>query len=192
MCEALLHGIGGVIVVKNKACAPTVFRWEWSQEVKDLFHEGHISNSGLEMAGLLLLWLVMEPMCGNLREKRVALFSNNSPMVGWVQRLATCGSMVSAHLIRALALRLKLNGTCLITPLLIEGEENSMMDIPSWSLGSKPRWHCRSNTNSLTLLNNFFPILSQNSWTVFQFSYAVGMQVISILQMTDFTLDKWQ
>jgi hypothetical protein len=36
------------------------------------------------MAGLLLLWLVMESVCINLREKRVALFSNNSPMVGWV------------------------------------------------------------------------------------------------------------
>jgi hypothetical protein len=190
MCDALSHGVGGAIVGKNKACVP-MFRWEWPQEVKDLFHEGHISNSDLEMTGLLLLWLVMESVGGKVREKRVPLFSNNSPMVGWVQCLATRGSMVSAHLIRALALWLKLNKICPITPLHIAGEENSMTDIPSRSFGSKPKWHCRSNTDLLTLFNNLFPIPSQNSWTVFQVSYAVGMQVTSVLQMRDFTLDEW-
>ncbi len=39
----------------------------------------------------------------------------------------------------------------------IAGEENSMTDIPSWSFGSKLKWHCRSNTNLLTLFNNLFP-----------------------------------
>jgi len=104
------------------------------------------------MAGLLLLWLVMESVCGTLREKRVALFRDNSPTVGWVRRLATRGSMVSAHLIKALALalRLKLNGTRPITPLHIAGEENSMTDIPSRSFVSKPKWHCKSHTDLLT------------------------------------------
>jgi hypothetical protein len=134
------------------------------------------------MAGLLLLWLVMESVCGNLREKRVALFSNNSLMMGWVQCLAIHGSMVFAHLIRALALWLKLNGTCPITPLHIVGEENSMTDIPSRSLGSKPKWHCKSNSDLLTGFNNLFHIPSQNSWTVFQISYPVGMQVTSVFR----------
>jgi hypothetical protein len=144
------------------------------------------------MAGLLLLWLVMESVCTSLREKRVALFSDNSPTVGWVRRLATRGSMVSAHLIRALALRLKLNGTCPITPLHMAGEENSMTDIPSRSFGSKQKWHCNSNNELLTLFNNLVPIPSQNSWTIFQISYAVGMRVTSVLQMKDSTLEEWQ
>ena len=112
VCDASSHGVGSIIFGKNKPCIPTVFQWEWPKEIKDLYHEGIITNSDLEMAGLLLLWLVMESVCGSLKEKRVALFSDNSPMVGWVRRLATRGSMVSAHLIRALALRLKFNGTC--------------------------------------------------------------------------------
>ncbi len=73
MCDASSHGVGGVTVGENEACVPTVFRWECAQEVKDQFYEGHISNSNLEMAGLLLLWLVMESVCRNLREKRVTL-----------------------------------------------------------------------------------------------------------------------
>jgi hypothetical protein len=103
-CDALLHGVGGVIFGENEACVPSVFRWEWSQEVKDAYRAKKISNSDLEMAGLLFLWLVMELVCGNLQEKRVALFSNNSPTVGWVQRLDTHGLLVSAHLIQAIAL----------------------------------------------------------------------------------------
>jgi len=47
------------------------------------------------MAGLFLLWLVMEQVCGNLREKNVALFSDNSPTVGWVRRLDSRVSGVS-------------------------------------------------------------------------------------------------
>jgi len=120
----------------------------------------------------------MESVCGNLRKQRVALFSDNSPMVGWVCHLATKGSMVSAHLIRVLALRLKLNGTCPITPLHIAGEENSMTDIPSRSFGREPKWFCKTNSDLLALHNTLFPLPHQNSWTVFQISYAVGMRVL--------------
>jgi len=67
-----------------------------------------------------------------------------------------------------------------------------MTNIPSRSFGSVPKWHCKSNTDLLTLFNNLFPIPSQNSWTDFQISYAVGMQVTSVLQMKDFTLEEWR
>ncbi len=192
VCDALSHGVGGIVFGKNEACVPTVFRWEWSQEVKNLHLSKNIANSYLEMDGLLFLWLVMELVCGNLREKQVTLFSNNLPMVGWVRRLATRGSLVSAHLIRVLALRLKLKGTCLLTPLHIAGEENSMMDIPLRSFRSEPEWLCKSNHDLLTLYDTLFPLPNQNSWTVFQISYAVGMRVTSVLQMKDFTLDEWR
>jgi hypothetical protein len=125
--------------------------------IKGLYHNNTITNSDLEMAELIFLWLVMESVYGDLRKQRVALFSDN------VRHLATCCSMVSAHLIRALALRLKLNGTCPITPLRIVGEENSMTDIPSCSFGSEPRWFCKTNSDLLTLHNTLFPLPHQNS-----------------------------
>ncbi len=131
----------------------------------------------LRPQNLLFLWLVMESVCGDLREKRAALFSNNLLTVGWVHHLATRGSLVSVHLIRALALRLKLKGTCPITPFHIAGEENSMTDIPLRSFRSKPKWLCKSNPKLLTLFNTLFPLPNQNSWTVFQISYTVGTRV---------------
>jgi hypothetical protein len=90
VCDASSHGIGGVVFREDKACILTVFSWEWPQVIKDKYHAKEISNSDLKTAGLLFLWLVMESVCGNLWEKNVALFSNNSPTVGWVQCLATC------------------------------------------------------------------------------------------------------
>jgi hypothetical protein len=192
VCDASSHGVGVIIFGENEACVPAVFRWEWSQEVKDAYHAKKISNSNLEMAGLLFLWLVMESVCGNLREKRVALFSNNSPTVGWVQQLATCELLMSAHLIQALALRLKLNRTCQITPLHIAGEENWMTDIPLRLFGSEPKWLCKTTTDLLTMFNNLFPLPTQDSWTVFQLTYATGMQVTSILLTMDSTLEEWR
>ena len=131
VCNASSHGVGGVVFGEKDECIPTVFWWEWPEDIKSSYKKKVITNSDLKMAGLLYLWLVMEEVCGDLREKRVALFSDNSPTMGWVRCLATRGSLVSAHLIRALALRLKLNGTCPLTPLHIAGEENLMTDIPS-------------------------------------------------------------
>jgi hypothetical protein len=55
VCDASSHGVGGVIFGENESCVPTVFRWEWPQEVKDLYHNDAITNSNLEMAGLLLV-----------------------------------------------------------------------------------------------------------------------------------------
>jgi hypothetical protein len=76
-----------------------VFCWEQSQDIKDLYLLKTITDSNLEMAGLLFLWLVMETVCDDLQEKRVALFSDNLPTVGWVHHLASCESLVSSPFI---------------------------------------------------------------------------------------------
>ena len=80
--DASVHGVGGVIFGKNKACIPTVFRLEWPPDIKaDLVSEhnpkGRITNSDLELAGLVLLWLVMEVVCLELIAAKIALFSDN-------------------------------------------------------------------------------------------------------------------
>jgi hypothetical protein len=58
-----------VVFGEDAACIPTVFRWEWSQDIKRRYHDKAITNSDLEMAGLLFLWLVMEAVCVDLQEK---------------------------------------------------------------------------------------------------------------------------
>ena len=193
--DASKWGVGGVIIGEKDACTPTLFRYEWPQDIRDrLVSEdnpaGDITNSDLEMAGLLLLFVIMEEVCGDLQDKHVALYSDNSPTVSWVRRLAA-RSPIAAQLVRALALRLKCAGASPLTPLHIAGSKNAMTDIPSRSFGSNRKWHCESNEELLTLFNASFPLPNQSSWTVYQPSPAVAMKVTSILRTQDFTLAEW-
>ena len=195
--DASGQGVGGVIIGELGACPPTVFRCEWPEDIKANLvtrenPRGKINNSDLEMAGLLLCWLVMEAVGGDLRQQHVAMFSDNDPTVHWVKRMATKQSRVAAQLVRALALRLKENETCPLTPVHIPGKQNMMTDIPSRSFGSVPEWHCSTNDELLTLFNTTFPLPGQASWTVFQLSSGLVTRVISVLRMQHTTLAEWR
>jgi len=143
-------------------------------------------------AKLVRVWLMMEHVCGPLAEKRIALFSDNSPTVSWVQRMACRSSLVAEQLIRALALQFNLQKVCPITMLHIAGDQNSMTDIPSRSFGIEHKWHFKSEHDLLTFFNCNFTLPLQNSWTVCQPTSAMAMHVISVLRMTPFTLDDWR
>jgi hypothetical protein len=153
---------------------------------------GTLTNSDLEMAGLLMLWLVMEEVCIFQPADHVALFSDNSPTVHWVRRLASKRSRVAEHLVQALAMRLKKNRVSPLTPLHIAGRQNMMTDIPSRSFGSEPKWYCANNDELLTLFNDLFPLPAQQSWTVFQVSNKTFTRVLSVLRTEDFSLDEWR
>ena len=81
-----------------------VFRMQWPADVatsimSDDNPTGSItnSNSDLEMAGLLMLWLVMEEVC-NVQDSHMALFSDNLPTtVHWVQCMAAKHSEVASN-----------------------------------------------------------------------------------------------
>ena len=194
--DASGHGLGGVIIGENKEVPPIVFRLQWPADitaniVSDANPDGAITNSDLEMAGLLMLWLVMEEVC-DVENAHVALFSDNSPTVHWVQRLAAKHSSIAMQLVRALALRLQLAKASPLTPMHIAGVNNSLTDIPSRSFGSDAAWHCHTDTQLLTLFNLMFPLPNQGSWTVFHLSSEIAMRVISILRMKVFTADEWR
>jgi hypothetical protein len=134
----------------------------------------------------------MEHVCGILTEKRIALFSDNSPTVSWVERMACRSSLIAEQLIRVLALRFNIQKVCPITTLHIAGDQNSMTDIPSRSFGSEQKWHFKAEHDLLTFFNVNFTLPLQNSWTVCQPTSAIAMRVISVLRMTPFTLDDWR
>ena len=52
--DASKHGVGGVVFGEGSKCIPTVFRWQWPEEIsKDVKTEtnpsGRITNSDLEI-----------------------------------------------------------------------------------------------------------------------------------------------
>ena len=135
---------------------------------------------------------MMEHVCGPLAEKHIALFSDNSPIVSWVQRMACPSSLVAEQLIRVLALRFNIQKVCSITTLHTAGNQNSMTNIPSRLFGSEQKWHFKSENDLLTFLNCNFTLPTQNSLTVCQPTSAIATRVISVLRMKPFTLDDWR
>jgi hypothetical protein len=195
--DASKHGVGGMIVGEGMAVIPTVFRFEWPEHIKnDLCStenpSGSITNSDLELAALLMLFLAIEAVVGDVSEKHVALYSDNSPSVHWVQRLAARSSPAAMQLIRALSLRLHVKRASPLTTLHIAGQSNSMTDVPSRSFGSEAKWHCPTDAKFLTLYNSLFPLPTQESWTLFRLSSAASTKVTSILRTKGFTLDEWR
>ena len=160
--------------------------------VSDRNPRGTITNSDLEMAGMLLLFLVMQAICGDLRQKHVALFSDNTPTVSWVRRMAVRRSKIAAQLVRALALRMAQAQCSPLTPLHVAGAENDIADIPSRSFGSEPKWFCETDEDLRRLFNKDFPLPQKNSWTVFQVSPEISMRVISVLRMRHTSLAEWR
>jgi hypothetical protein len=171
---------------------------EWPEDIKQEVlktnsgQKGKLTNSDLECAGLLLLWLVMEKVCNPKPGANFALFSDNSPTVSWVNRMAARGSLVAGELLRALTLRMKTKHASPLTTLHIAGQENAMTDIPSRSFGSEKRWYCKNDSELLTLFNAAYPLPVQNCWTVFQISFAIRMRVISVLRMQAFGMGEWR
>ncbi len=171
LCDASSFGAEGVILGKLSACLPMVFRLQWPLDItesviSDKNKGGTLTNSDLEMAGLLLLWLMIEHICSCLVEKRVALFSDNSPTVSWVQCMACQSSLIAEQLICVLALWINSQQSCPLTTLHITGDQNTMTDIPLRSFGSKPKWHFKNEHDLLTFFNLSFPLPNKNSWSV--------------------------
>ena len=197
--DASGHGVGGIIVGENLPCPPTVFRMPFCQEIKDDLvsfknRSGRITNSDLEFAGLLLLWIIMEDVCklGATPGCHVGLYSDNTPTVHWVQKLASRSSKVAMQLLRCLAFRLKIVKASPLTPLHVAGVRNALTDIPSRSFGSEPQWLCKNDAQLLTLFNKTFPLPNQASWQVYQPSKEQCTRVTSVLQMRRTTADEWQ
>lgn len=69
--DASSHCIGGIIVGENSVVTPTVFRLQWPNDITHVLvsrtnPKGTINNSDLELAGLILLWIMMEEICPSL------------------------------------------------------------------------------------------------------------------------------
>ena len=191
--DASSHGGGrGIVIGKNTKCTPTFFWYEWPDDIEKAFNEGRLTNSDLEIARLLLLWLVMESMCNLESGSHVALFSNNQPTVHWVQKMASKISVVAGYLIRTLALRLKMKGASPLTPMHIAGIHNAMADIPSRSFVSEPKWYCKNDSDLLHLFNETFPLPQHASWTMFRPTNKLCTRVLSVLWMHDITTEEWR
>ena len=67
-----------------------------------------------------------------------------------------------------------------------------MMDIPSRSFGSEPKWHFQTDADLARFFDKTFPLPHKNCWTVFRPSSAISAKLIFALRMRHFELDEWR
>jgi hypothetical protein len=89
-----------------------------------------ITNSNLEMAGVLLQWLVLEQEAPTtLQHKHIEIFSDNTPTVAWATCLHSSKSKVAGHLLCALAIRQHAHRASPLLTISIAGKDNNMVDV---------------------------------------------------------------
>jgi hypothetical protein len=81
---------------------PIVWRVEWPQDIRNNVVSfanptGTITNSNLEMAGMVIQYLVLEHLAC-LRHVHVAPWCDNTPTVSWTNKLSSSRSMVASRL----------------------------------------------------------------------------------------------
>jgi len=182
-CDASKQGAGGVWFGFNKKLPPIVWRVQFPADIQtkvvsqDNPH-GSITNSDLEMTGLLLQWLVLEKFT-NLEHAHVAIWCDNTPTVAWATKLLATKAVVAARLLRTLALRMIACQASPLTMLHVPSDLNNMADFASRSFSQLV-----STCEFLTEFQNHFTLPQDASWIHCQLpSETIGCILANLLTM---------
>jgi hypothetical protein len=192
--DASGSGVGGVWISGTKEIKPYVWRAEWPKEISNQLvsfknPKGTITNSDLEMAGVLLAWLVLELLSPiSLQHSTVGIFCDNTPAVSWSNRLQSSKSVIAGHLLRVLALRQHVHRSSPCLTISIAGIINTMADHASRSY-ILPQY-TNSNKTFLQTFSQTFPLQS-NSWTEFLLPNKLFSRVTSCLHGKPLTMASW-
>jgi len=176
-CDALKWGAGGVWFGITKNLPPIVWRVAFPDNIQQALvsHDnprGTITNSALEMAGLLCQWLILEQIA-NLAHMHISIGCDNTPMVAWASRLISSRDKTAAHLLRALALWMLAVQASPLMAFHILGKTNKMADFALRSHASFPNNHA-----FLTHFNSTFPLPQGISWTSCQLHHKTSGKAI--------------
>jgi hypothetical protein len=99
----LTTGVGGIWLLPGQCLI--VYRHKWPDHIYNWYKAAEITNSNLEMAGILVAWFVLEASVP-LRHLVSQVYSDNTPTVSWTNSLMSWSEHpTSSQLLRALAMR---------------------------------------------------------------------------------------
>ena len=188
-------GVGGVWVNGTHCINATVWKQEWPKEIQDKFvsasnKKGTIPISDLEMAGVLLGWLVLENISPiPLQHAHVGIFCDNPPAVAWATRLASAKSTAGNHLCRALTLRQHVHRASPLLTISIAGVDNDMADVASRAAKYSSKHN--SPKDFLSMFNKKFPLPQKNSWHRYPLPSKLFSRVTSCLLGEPLTMASW-
>ena len=192
--DACAFGAGGVWFSGTSQLHPTVWRIKFppyiiANLVSDKNPNGHITNSDLEMAGLLCQWLVLECISPHsLQFATAGMFSDNTPTVAWANKLSTSSSSIASYLLRALAIRLHVHKANALTAHEA-GKTNTMADVTSRS--SRLKAYTSSSSNFLTQFSSQFPLPQEQCWKEYCLPHKWLSLVMSCLHGKPSPMAQW-
>ena len=183
-CDACKWGAGGVWLSGKEDIHPTVWRVKWPPDIAQRMISptnptGDLTINDLEMAGLLLHYLVLEQLVDTLEHKHAAAWCDNTSTVSWARRLSSSKSLVGQRLVRALSIRHVVTKSSPLAPWSIAGANNNMADLASRSFrkGGKGNF-ALTDTELLTKFNSTFPLSQDASWHMHTLSTRVSSLVL--------------
>jgi hypothetical protein len=189
-CDACATGAGGVWFSGKLHIAPIVWRVAFGPEiagqvVSDTNPRGRLTNSDLELAAVLLHYMVLQQQV-DMRFKRAGALSDNTPTVAWTKRLADKSqSPTAGRLLRGLAATLRKAQAGPLTVASIAGRDNEMADVASRS------FHIVCNALFLTHFASQFPLPQSQSWTLVPLTPEKILLMISTLAGQRLRLHRW-
>ena len=194
-CDACKFGAGGVWQNGSSPMAYTVWQLEWPTDVQQNLKtadnpRGKLSINDLEMAGLVLQWLVLENIAPTLQHCHLAMFCDNSSAVQWSYKLAQSRSHVASFLLRALGLRMHTTRASPLQCLPIAGKSNEMADEASRQVTTNPS-HSPTFVSLTDFFNKTFPLPQNQCWNEYRLPTKLASRVISCLRGKPLTLASW-
>mgnify|MGYP003334029408 CR=1 FL=1 len=153
--------LGGITCPGLGDLPHVVWKFRWPPSVTSQIGKT-LSINDLEMAGIVMGWLVLESIQDDLSFKHVGLFADNTSSVSWTQKGSTTSSLPVARLLRLLALRQRARRTSSLLPIHIKGSENAMADVSSRAFKQREYFHAA--TNILSFFDSNFRLPQSRSW----------------------------
>ena len=184
--DACGKGAGGVWIGLSEDIGHVVWRVEFPRDIQeDLCTSanptGSITMNDLELAGVVLGWLVLEHLVPDLRFKHIGLNCDNSSAVSWANKYRTAKSIAAARLLRLLSLRMHRRRVSPLLVIGIKGDDNDMADKSSRSFGSHGNAF-QLNESLTDFFNKTYPLSQNNSWKEFQLPSELYSRVMSCVR----------
>ena len=162
-----------------------VWRVKWPEDIANNLvtwenPTGKYTMNDLELAGVVLEWLVLEALVPNLIFKSAGMNCDNSTGTAWATKFRTAKSAAAAKLLRLLAFRIYMRKAAPAMTIGVAGIENDMADVASRSF--KDGGAFIKNMPLLTYFQNTFPLPQGKSWKEFHVPSDLFSRVISCVR----------
>ena len=181
--DSCKFGAGGIWLSGVRTLRPIVWRIKWPDDIVKRYEQGLLTINDLEMAGLLLQYLLLEQIV-EMEGIHTAAWCDNTSAVSWTVNMSSKRSLVAQQLTRALAIRMIQNRSSHLAALSIAGLDNGLADLASRSFkhtGIQGNYDL-SDAEFLTKFNTDFPLQQDASWLMLRLHTKIASNVFTLLR----------